>query len=260
MKNDFNKFTKNDLPFDSYSDLPIETYEHTTKNDNEKNLKKRQKKLQEEQKIKKQVKNPDPNNKKNTSNKKTHLKSNGQGLQELEELNEQNIRNFRHRSRRNRVIIISLVILLLLTIVGIAVYTSLIYLQSNCFLYVHGDCEATYIVDGNELSKFRTPNNLQGNRVFNADFDIKLESSGNYNVKFKIDVYQSNELLDNILIYEPNKELFQDGGDGYFYSRSAISGRQTIDLCLGVILDLQYEDTLNVNNFKLEFHTYFERV
>ena len=44
MKNDFNKFTKNDLPFDTYTDLPIQTYVEIQKNDNEKNLRKKEKK------------------------------------------------------------------------------------------------------------------------------------------------------------------------------------------------------------------------
>ena len=263
MKNDFNKFTKNDLPFDTYTDLPIQTYEEIQKNDNEKNLRKKEKKLKREQKLKEQVeKNINFNSSEPSINQrelKTRLKSENVDLQELEELNELNIRNYRHRSRRNRVIIITLVILLLITMISIGIYAGMVYLQNNCFLYTHGDCRASYIVDGMELKRFRTPNNLQGNRVLRADFDIKLESSGSYDVRFTIEVYQSDKLLNNILIYEPNKDLFYDGHDGYFYSRAPISGRQTIDLCLGVILDIEYEDTLNVDNFRLEFHTYFDR-
>ena len=200
MKRDFNKFTKNDLPVDANGDLPIEKYEEPKKNENEKNLKKRENKLKRENSQSANQKNAPNTTKK--SGLKTHLKSDNIDIVELEDLNEQNIRNFRHRTRRNRVIIITLVVLLLITAIAIGIYAGLTNIENNCFLYVHGNVDAVYIVDGDELDRFRSPNTVQGNRVYTADYDLRIEDSGSYNIRFTIEVYQSNQLLDNILIYD----------------------------------------------------------
>ena len=59
--------------------------------------------------------------------------------------------------------------------------------------------------------------------------------------------------MENTLIYEPNFELFYEGGDGYYYSKNPIEGNQTIYICGGVILDSEYESSLNVDNFRMEY-------
>ena len=264
MKSDYNKYDKNDLPFDTYTDFPIQSFNYNeNQKGDEKNLKKKEKKLKREKKSHQDEQ--EQTNKTDKTSKpepkfKERLRSTSYDLDDLEELNEQNLKFYRKRSRRSRMIIITLVILLLAVIIGISLYLNMIYLQNNCFLYTHGDCDAVYIVDDQELKRFRTPNNLQGNRVLRADFDIKLESKGEFKVKFRVDVFQSGELIDNTLIDTLNRDLFYTGHDGYYYSKDPISGGQVIDLCDGIVIDVKYEYTLNVDNFKLEFHTYFERV
>ena len=66
--------------------------------------------------------------------------------------------------------------------------------------------------------------------------------------------------MKNVLIYEPNHDLFVEMLDGSYVTREPINGNQTITLCGGIILDYDYKDTLNVDNFRLFFHTYFEEV
>ena len=263
MKSDFNKYDKNDLPFDTYTDFPIESFDYDTQKGDEKNLKKKEKKLKQEKKShqnERQLDNKTGGILEQKPRVRERLRSDRYDLEELEELNEQNLKYYRSRTRRNRVIIIALVLLLLLAIIGISLYANMIYLQNNCFLYTHGNYNASYIVDGVEMKRFRTPNNLQGNRVLRADFNLKIESKGRFDIRFRIDVFQSDELIDNIIIYYPNRELFYSGQDGYYYSKEPIDGDQTIDLCQGVVLDIAYEETLNVDNFRLEFHTYLERI
>lgn len=43
MKSDFNKYDKNDLPFDTYTDFPIQSFDYDTQKGDEKNLKKKEK-------------------------------------------------------------------------------------------------------------------------------------------------------------------------------------------------------------------------
>ena len=278
MRRDFNDMTKSDMPFDTYTDYTIQRYEQSRKatedSKHPSKIKKFSKKTPNE--VQERIDNTsqekaDNNNayQSKTDNgfsedtstmPRTRIKSSTMDLVDLEELNEQNIKSYRYRSRRNRVIIIVLVILLVLAVAGISIYASTLYLNDNCFLYIHGDCSATYIVDGEELSRFRTPSNLQGNRILEVDTYIRLETPGQYNIRFLVLVYQGDELLDNILLYEPNRSDFYLGTDNYYHSNKAIDGNATVHLFEGVILDYEYENTLNVDNFRMEVHTYFERV
>ncbi len=197
-----------------------------------------------------------------TENKKlrTKLTNSSDEISDLEKLNEQNIKSYRFKSKRNKVIISLLSVLLVLSIATIATFLIVSRLKTNCHMYIHGDVSAVFIVDGQEMDEFRTPSNLQGNRIFNLNIDIRIETSAEYRIKFTPKVYQKGVLISNTLIYKHNRELFYDGGDGYYYSINTIQGNQTISLCEGVILDYYYENTLNVDNFKLDFHVYFEKV
>lgn len=195
-----------------------------------------------------------------STKKSSVLKSNSIELQDLEKLNDDNLKKLTFRTKRNRVVIITLALLLVIAIASIIIYSTISKLENNCFLEVRGDASATYVIDGKELEKFRTPSNLQGNRILEFDTDIKIESSGSYYVHFQILCYQNEVLLNNTLVYNPNLELFELGLDGCYYSREMISGNQTVDLCQGVVLDMQYEHSLTVDNFTMKIITVFERV
>ncbi len=203
------------------------------------------------------MKQPANENVKEKKDLRTKLKSDSINIQDLEALNEQNLRTYRFRTRRNRVIIITLAILLLLAIVGVAILFAVTHQNNNCFLYVRG-ADASYIVDGKEINRFRTPADIQGYRIYQFDLKLKIKSSGRYKIKCEIVVYQNNKKLDNILIYEPNSDLFVRDDTNSYESINPIDGNQTITLCQGIIIDAQYERTLNANNFKMEVTTYFE--
>lgn len=181
------------------------------------------------------------------------------GLTDLEKLNEENIKQFRFQSKRNKVVIVVLSVLLAITITAIVVYTAIAKLENNCALYVHG-VQATFIVDGEEIDQFRAPTNLQGDSRFIFECKIRIEESGQFNVRFNAIGFQKNEKMNNTGCYLYNTELFFDGEDGYYYSLNSISGNQTILLCQGVVLNRAYQNTLNVDNFRLEFHVDFYRV
>lgn len=172
---------------------------------------------------------------------------------------EENFKMFHTKSKRNKVAIVILSILLVITLFAIGIYSFIASLEINCYMMVHG-AEAVCIVDGEEISKFRAPSNLQGNRVMELNIELRIDEPGRYKIKFIPECYQNGRLIDNTLIYNYNANLFYDGGDGYCYSKNEIQGRQTVSLCGGLILDYYYENTLNVNNFKLEFHVYLEKV
>lgn len=190
---------------------------------------------------------------------RTKLTNSQEEINDLEKLNEENLHNYRLKNKRNKVIIVLLSVMLAIAIAAIAIYIAITKLETNCNMYVHG-VEATYIIEGEEMNKFRTPSNLQGNRVLRFEVDLKIKDDGKYNVVIDPKCYEHGKLIDNTLLYEHNASLFYQGGDGKFYSVEPISGKQTIEVCKGIIIDYNYEDTLNVDNFRLDFHMYFEKV
>ncbi|MBR6779354.1 MAG: hypothetical protein IKM43_04370 [Clostridia bacterium] len=191
---------------------------------------------------------------------RTKLSSDTIDAVDLEKLNEEKIQNHSFRAKRNMVIIVILSILLAITVAIIAIYASTITKRNNCFVYSYGDTYANYIIDGKEVEEFRTPPNIKGNSIFSFYTDIYIVGTETYDIKFSIDVYESGVLLNNTLVYEPNLKLFTRDSDGFYHSKLPIQGGQTINLCQGVILDRQYENSLNANNIEIKFNTYFEKV
>lgn len=187
------------------------------------------------------------------------LKSSNISMDDLEQINEQNLRQYRSRVTRNRFVIITLVILLVAAIASFAVVIAVRRMANNCTVKVNGDVDAEFIINGERLTKFRTPLGVQGNRVYMIDTDIEIKSSGNYNVYFTVEVFQSGEKLRNTFAYEYNHDLFHMEGDGKYSSNDAIAGGQTINLFEGVVLDDAYETSLNNDNFTMKINIYFER-
>lgn len=189
---------------------------------------------------------------------KKSVKPKSKELESLEKLNEESIKNYQAKSKRNKVLIIILSILLIAAIATIAIYISVTNLKTNCNMYVHG-ADATYIVDGKEISEFRTPANMQGYCILVIDIKLRINESGEFDIKFQPECFENGVMLENTKVYEVDYDLFYDGEDGYYYSIEPIKGGQTIQICCGVVIDKRYEESLNVNNFRLDFHTYLEK-
>ena len=252
MKKTYNRATMIDMPIDDSINPSVEQV--------------KTKKPTTSAKIKTIGKKSTTNSNKNSSkssaaskSKKSNSNKNVGEIEDLEKINEENIRNYQFRSKRNKVVIAVLSVLLVIAIAVVATYLIIERLRTNCFFHTHG-AEAVYVIDGMEVDKFRAPANLQGNRIYRLDINVKIESGGFYNIRFTARCFQNGTLLKNTLIYEHNTDLFVDGGDGYYYSKNPINGYQTIHLCGGIIIDYYYQETLNVNNFRLDFHTYLEKV
>lgn len=248
MKKDFNKATLTDMPLDS--SLPATNTEKTTP---------------AKRKISQITsKNSKTKSKSKITTKNNEIKQKNEAIEEdLEKLNEENLKNHSFRQRRNRIVIIVLILLLILSIGGFILYFNISKLENNCYFHLEGDADAVYIINDMELTKFRAPSELKGNRILELKIQIKIKSGGNYNIKFKPRVYQSGSELSNVLIYEPiqNEEYkFVEAEGGFYNSYAPISGNQTITLCYGVVLDRDYENSLNISNFKMDFYTYLYRV
>lgn len=270
MKKEYNRMTTTDMPLDSSFTPQVEVVKDkksttakpkinaigkstTNRANGVKTSTKQPSKQPAKQTAKKKV-----DGAKDEKKLRTKLTKSDVELTDLEKLNEENIKQFKFKAKRNKVVIVLLSVMLAISIVAISLYLVITKLETNCNMYAHG-ASATFIVDGEEMDKFRAPANLQGNRVLLLNIEIRIEEAGQFNIYFTPKGFQKGEEMNNVLIYEHNTDLFYDGGDGCFYSKSKISGSQTIKLCGGIILDNAYEHSLNVDNFRLDFHVYFER-
>ena len=191
---------------------------------------------------------------------KARAKIDAEQLKKLEKINKESMSQYSYKGRRNNFMIVLLVILLVSVIAGFGIYFGVSKLKNNSFLYVFGETNCDFIVDGEETDKFRTPPEIKGNRVLEFNLDLKINASGEFRIRFVAEVYKNNELLENTFINRPNLEMFKYGENGYCDSINTVSGNQTINLCKGVMIDREYEDSLNINNFKLVINVYLERV
>ena len=100
-----------------------------------------------------------------------------------------------------------------------------------------------------------------GNSILHFNLEIEIEEGGNFNIVFYPKCYQKDMLMENTLVYEHNTNFFYyDEENDIYRSKDVVQGNQKIKLCGGIILDKQYENSLTVDNFKLNFYVEFERV
>lgn len=193
-----------------------------------------------------------------STNLRSKLKQNNIKNENLEKLNEDRIHSHSFRGKRNQVLIVLLSILLAIAVAFIVIYWRVTLVEKNCFVYIHGDVDAVAIIDGNELSEFASPNNISGTCIFSFNASVDVHSSGNYKIKYKITCYNNDVELYNVVIYEPNLSLFTYANNGYYESKTLISGSQQIKLCEGVAFNELNVD-VDYDSFKLVLEIYFER-
>jgi len=260
MKKVYNKFTTSDIPLDaSLNSSNVSTSKSKTAS-TKSSIKAigsgtKKKTTTSLSKTSKQTK---PEEKQKTVRSK--LTKEGADLKDLEKLNEENIKSHSFRSKRNQVIVVLLSIFLVIAIAIIVIYAVLTKIENNCYLYVNGDARASYMVNGEEISQFRSPANIKGGCLFTVNIDLKIQDSGDFNVKFLIKCYNNDKLLTNVAIYEPNteEEGFTYKSDGYYHSKSVIKGNTTVRLCQGIALN-ELDIDLTADNFRMEVYTVISR-
>lgn len=182
---------------------------------------------------------------------------------DLEKLNEESIQKHSFRTRRNIVIIILLIMLIFVAVLSILLYAMTLTSDANCFLYLKttGSVDASFVVENQYIEEFRTPNEFGGGRRFIVDLDLQIDSGGQYKVSFYYECFVGNELMENILPYEPNRDLFRKNHTNNTYETiTSISGNQTVDLLQGIEINTRYSGRVNANNFSMKFYLNIERI
>jgi len=250
MKKDYNQFTTSDIPLDA-SFTPSSTKQTvkkpaTTSKINAIGAKAKQ-----------------TTAKKSTTTKKPATESTTKRVKDVEDLsklNEESISSHSFRHKRNQVLIAILAVLLALSIAFIIVFATVTKVEHNSFIYIHGDVDATCLINGDELTEFKAPANIRGDCILNLNVDVNIKSTGNYHVKFIINCYAGDVPLNQVVVYEPNTTTngFTFKADGYYHSRDVITGGQIVSLCQGIALN-EHDTAVTDDNFKLEIHIYIER-
>ena len=182
-------------------------------------------------------------------------------IDEFETTKTSSAKSYKSKLRRNKVMISVLLILLIASLTTLIVAYIFLNLDKTCTISIQGDSKSVEcIVDGYAIKSFRVPARIRGNRILKLDIDLRLKDGGNYIIKYKPVCFQDDEELKNTQIYKPNDVLFQAGADGYYKCVEPIAGGKVIDLCEGVIIDYHYEDSLNVNNFSMDFVIVVEKI
>ncbi|MFQ6752267.1 MAG: hypothetical protein ACLRFL_01710 [Clostridia bacterium] len=281
MKNDFNKATKTDMPLDEVnttrsSSTPKKTTTTTkpkitkiggdtkssTKKSSSGTIKTTTTKTTTKTTITKTVtKSPPKTVVKSPA--KSKLKDNSISNKDLEKMNEEKVQSHSFRGTRNRVIIIALSVLLIISILAIVLYSLTLESDANCFLYLNksSDIKATYIINNEEMTEFRTPSNFRGGTIFQVDIDLKISSSGRYKISYYFECYVAGNLMKNVLVYQPNYDLFYpDTSTNSYYTLNPVNGNQTISLSDGVVIDSAYANMVDPYNFTLKLYTKIEKI
>ncbi len=279
MKNDFNKATMTDMPLDEVnttrsSSTPKKTESKPkitkiggdTKSSTKKSLngtiKTTTTKTTTKTTITKTVTKSPPKTVVKSPTK-SKLKDNSISNKDLEKMNEEKVQSHSFRGTRNRVIIIALSVLLIISILAIVLYSLTLESDANCFLYLikSGDVKATYIVNNEQMTEFRTPSNFSGGTIFQVDIDLKINSSGKYKISYYFECYVAGKLMENVLVYQPNYDLFYpDASTNSYYTLTPVDGNQTINLSDGVVIDSVYSNMVDAHNFTLKLYTKIEKI
>lgn len=250
----YNQFTKSDIPLDVSLNLPVTDVKKTTKTTTSKP--KINAIVGKKTKSGTTSKAGSSTTSKSNSKLRTKLKTDDVSTKELEKLNEESLKTYNFKSRRNSVIIVVLSILLALSLVFIAITAITSQYEDNCKIYTYG-ADATTYINGKEDDGFIVIAGTTGNTTLGFDLEMKINASGNYNVRYTIKCYQGETLIENTLPYNPDPGVtFKYNKNGYFEGMKSYSGGQNILLLRGVILDRDYEHSLSSTNIKLEIHVY----
>lgn len=255
MKKNYNQFTKSDMPLDNSLNLPTGG---PTSSSKQMVKKPKINAIGAKATSKAEQTKTSASKSKTATSLRNKLSKSDVLTENLEKLNEESIQSHSFRSKRNQVVIILLSIMLALSIAFLVVYLVVTKVDKTCYVYTHGDAEVAILIDGEEISEFAPPANLTGNCIFNFNADLNIKSAGTYNIRLVIECYYNDELLNNIVIYEPNLDVLTYNNAGYYNSKTTVTGNQTISLCQGVAINELGKD-IEADGFTMEIHVYVER-
>mgnify|MGYP003288739958 CR=1 FL=1 len=188
-------------------------------------------------------------------NNKTNIADESE-LEDLEKINEEGLKNSATRGKRNQFVIIILSVLLVVALAFVVITMVMTKADTNCKLNLYGGVRAEYVVDGNEKSELRLRVDITSNSILLVDLNVKIKSSGEYKLKYKISCYFKGKLMKDYKAYEPNWDIFILE-DGYYVTAQPVSG--TVSLCEGVVINNEYGEEFNGYEFSMVVDTYIER-
>lgn len=170
--------------------------------------------------------------------------------------------------RRRKKLIITILIISIVLIWTFIILTKIIKPQKpkhNCHLYLSGDAKSNCVMllDGEENSAWQTPTGISPQSTYN-DFkvEVSLPDNGNYNIRFRVEVYNKNTLVSNFgsvnTLGEYAIKLDSDGKVWREYK--GVSGGQNVLIMSGITFyDVQTSPQLvGLSSSSIKINIYIE--
>lgn len=168
------------------------------------------------------------------------------------------------RSRRNKVIISILAVAIVL--IWIAVLVMLFVKpkeeKHNCFIHLSGNganvCEVLF--NGQKISSWKAPTGIGQGSNYKFDLDLKINAEGTYYVKFRVEVKNNGQVIEDVIEISPPTYKMEDGDGDTWYVYNAVDGNSKIELLNSITFLMDWKNPVlsNLNDSNAEINFYIE--
>ena len=114
--------------------------------------------------------------------------------------------------------------------------------ENNCFMYLSGNASSNcnLLLNGEDVNAWKTPGGISPQAKYTEiKIELDLKKEGLYNIRFRVEVYNSGKLVDNFGLVdttaEYNSKTETDGKR--WYTRENVEGKQKVTVMTGITFD-----------------------
>lgn len=170
--------------------------------------------------------------------------------------------------RRRKKLIISILVVAIVLIWVFIVFTKLIKPQKpdhNCHMYLSGNAksECVLLLDGEKNSEWHTPTGISPQCTYDKfKVELTLPSEGNFDVRFRIEVYNKNKLVSNFgtIATLPTYQIKVDSSGNVWRELKSVQGGQNVMIMSGItFFDVSTSpDLTGISSASLKINIYIE--
>ena len=135
--------------------------------------------------------------------------------------------------------------------------------EKNCYIHLggnaSGNCEV--LMNNQNITSWGAPEGIRQGSTYTLNLDLKIKKSGTYYVRFRIEVKNGNQVLDNVVeITPPTDNTVEDGEGNTWYVYENVQGKSTIVLLDSItfLIDWTNEDLSGLNDSNAELNFYVD--
>lgn len=170
--------------------------------------------------------------------------------------------------RRRKKLIISILVVAIVLIWVFIIFTKLIKPQKpdhNCHMYLSGNAKSdcVLLLDGEKNSEWHTPTGISPQCTYdNFKVELTLPSTGSYDVKFRVEVYNKNKLVSNFgtIATLPSYQIKVDASGNVWRELKSVQGGQNVTIMSGItFFDVSTSPDLSgISSASLKLNIYIE--